>query len=439
MIPILFLAHHFPPVGGGGVQRNAKFVRYLPSFGYAPIVVTGSGQAVSRWTPTDDTLLRDVPADVSVNRVSGVEPPPWTGWHGALERRLMMRSPFVRWWQEGAVEVGATVGQSAQLLYASLVPYESAEPAARLARRLGIPWVADLQDPWALDEMWLYPTSLHRRWDAMRMRRLLRSAAAVVMNTPEAVVRLVQAFPELDRNLVVSIPNGFDASDFGIQPREPGATRFRIVHTGYLHTVDGLRLRNTRRARRLLGGTLYPIDILTRSHVYLLEAVEQLVRDQPELAGKIEVVLAGIVSDADREVAEKYDFVSMPGYITHEESIALIEAADLLFLPMHDLEPGTRAGLVPGKTYEYLASGRPILAAIPDGDARDLLLEAGDAYVCRPAETQAMSKIIATQFARRDNGGPPQERRAEVVARYERRHLTERLAATFDAVLGLHT
>ena len=61
-----------------------------------------------------------------------------------------------------------------------------------------------------------------------------------------------------------------------------------------------------------------------------------------------------------------------------------MRSADLLFLPMHDLPPGRRAGLVPYKTYEYLAAERPILAAVPDGDARDILSRVSHATLCRP-------------------------------------------------------
>jgi glycosyltransferase involved in cell wall biosynthesis len=438
VIPILVLAYHFPPIGGGGVQRNAKFVRYLPSFGYAPTVVTGQGQSPGRWTPGDETLLAEIPAEVEVLRVPGPEPPPTTGWRGAVERRLMLRSPLTRWWQDGAVATATGAARSAQvqLLYASLVPYETAEAAVRIASALGIPWVADLQDPWALDEMWLYPTALHRRRDRSRMRSVLRTAAAVVMNTPEAALRLRNAFPELADKLVVSIPNGFDEQDFRTPAAEREHGSFRIVHTGYLHTVDGLRLRRTRWARRLLGGTLGPIDVLTRSHVFLLEAIESIIEREPELASKLELVLAGVVSEADREVAAGYEFVRMPGYLTHEQTVALVRSAELLFLPMHDLPPGTRAGLVPGKAYEYLASGRPILGALPDGDARDLLAEAGGAFLCRPADTEEMARIVGEQIERWRAGIPPPPRRQDVLARYERRYLTQLLAETFAEVLA---
>ena len=57
MTKILILAYYFPPIGGGGVQRVVKFVKYLPQFGYKPIVVTGPiGGSSDLWAPEDGTL-----------------------------------------------------------------------------------------------------------------------------------------------------------------------------------------------------------------------------------------------------------------------------------------------------------------------------------------------------------------------------------------------
>jgi glycosyltransferase involved in cell wall biosynthesis len=433
---ILYLAYHFPPIGGGGVQRNAKFVRYLPEHGYEPVVVTGPGGATDRWTPADDTLLRGLPESIMVKRVRGPEPEISTGLRAAIERRLMLPTPFSHWWIQGAIEAARELRDGVELVYCSVVPYESAEAGARIARELALPWVADLQDPWALDEMWLYPSRLHRRVDMRRMRRLLSTAEAIVMNTSEAASRLLRHFPELVGKLVVAIPNGFAAADFQQPVVARKDDRFRIVHSGYLHTSQGLRLRRIRWLRRLLGGTAAPVDILTRSHFFLLRAVRDLLARDPSLASTLEIVLAGVLSDADREVVDNSAVVRTPGYLPHEETIMLLRTADLLFLPMHDLPPGTRAGLVPGKTYEYIAAGPPILAAVPDGDARDLLEEAGNAFLCRPSDSDAMARILEGQLERWRSGLSPPKVRPEVVARFERRRLTRDLAAVFDALLS---
>jgi glycosyltransferase involved in cell wall biosynthesis len=102
---------------------------------------------------------------------------------------------------------------------------------------------------------------------------------------------------------------------------------------------------------------------------------------------------------------------------------------------MHDLPPGRRARIVPGKTYEYLASGRPILAAVPDGDARDLVQAADRVELCRPADAEGMAAAIARELDRpAADRSRPADRRS-LIAPYERRALARRLAAVFDAVL----
>jgi glycosyltransferase involved in cell wall biosynthesis len=426
---ILYLAYHFPPVGGAGVQRNAKFARYLPELGYAPVVVTGTGGEASRWTPTDETLRDDVPDGTEVHRLGGPEPGESCGWRSRGERWLGARTAWSRWWMREAAALGRELARDVDVVYAAMAPYETAEVAARIAHAAGKPWVADLQDPWALDEMMVYPSSLHRSLDAGRMRSVLATADAIVMNTPESAARVRLRFPELAGKLVFSIPNGFDAADFAgdLPERDDGA--FRIVHTGYLHTELGRRNRRAGRVARLLGGTNGSVDIFTRSHVYLLEALDRLG------AAGVEVHLAGVLTATDRDYAQ-HPAVRLRGYLPHAESVALIRSADLLFLPMHNLPRGERMSIVPGKTYEYLASGRPILAAVPDGDARDLLEEAGSARVCRPDDVDAMAEIVGAELERVRAGRPHRPPDDAVLERYERRRLTEQLAEVFDVVLG---
>jgi glycosyltransferase involved in cell wall biosynthesis len=342
-----------------------------------------------------------------------------------------MRDPFFTWWVEGAVE--AASAEDVDLVYASMSPFESGEAAARLARRLGKQWVADLRDPWALDEMLEYPTWLHRRLAVRRMRSVLSTASAIVMNTDEAVA-IVRGFPELSEKPVVAVPNGFDPEDFA-QPeprRRDGA--FRIVHTGYLHTdlARGGTLAGL--AKRALGGRVPGVNVLARSHVYLLQAVDRICDSDPSLARTLEIHLAGALSTGDLELARSR-VVTVHGYLPHAASVALLRSADLLFLPMHDLPAGRRARIVPGKTYEYLASRRPILAAVPDGDARDLLARSSTAFLCRPTDVECMTRVIADELERVRNGGPPPQPDERLMAGYERRNLTGRLAHVFDEVL----
>jgi glycosyltransferase involved in cell wall biosynthesis len=419
------------------VQRAAKFARYLLDCGYEPVVVTGPGDSEDFWAPEDATLAREIPPEVEVHRLPGPEPAPASGWRRRADRVLDRTPQAASWWVDGAIAVGRRAGRDCDVILGELVPYPTARAAAQLSRELSLPWVADLQDPWALDEMWLYPSAVHRLRDTARMRKLLGAASAIVMNTPEAAARVRRRFPELSERVTDAIPNGFDPADFeGVAPAPKRPDVFRIVHSGYLHTADGFRNRRTGRARRLLGGAPVPgIDILARSHVYLLKAIDQLIALEPDLVSKLEVTFAGVLSETDRAIAAASPVARTPGYLSHPATIGLLLSADLLFLPMHDLPDGERAGLVPGKTYEYLGSGRPILAAVPDGDAQDLLGEAGNAFLCRPRDVAGMTEILATRIAEWRRGLKPPPPKSNIVARYERHRQTEQLAKVLDRVL----
>ena len=427
---VLFIAYYFPPLGGGGVQRSVKFVKHLPSFGYEPLVVTGPAQVEGLWSPADPSLVDDVAPETQVERVQVAEPPGPSRLRSRAERWAGLPRQFSRWWVDGVVEAAAAAGGDVDLVYASMSPFETATAAAGLARRLQKPWVADLRDPWALDEVSVFPTAAHRRLELWRMDRSLASASAVVMNTDEAARAALESVPSLASKPVVTIPNGYDEDDFeGPAPQRADGV-FRIVHAGFAHTepVAG-------RASRVLGGAVRGYDLMTRSHIHLLEAVDALLRRRPELRGTLEVHLAGQISPGERERIAA-DHVRIHGFMSHSHTIELQRSADLLFLPMHDLPRGYRALTVPGKTYEYLASRRPILAAVPDGDARDLLAASGSAFLSPPADVARMAEIVEDQVNRARRGGPAPTPHTDFLARFERRHLTGRLADIFDDVLG---
>ena len=123
------------------------------------------------------------------------------------------------------------------------------------------------------------------------------------------------------------------------------------------------------------------------------------------------------------------------GRLSHRETLALLRSADLLFLPMHELPPGQRAGLIPYKTYEYLAARRPILAAVPDGDVRDMLAPLGARHGL-PALRRGRPHACVAGTSR---GGPSEDvdlaLDAPPLADYDRGRLVARLAEVFDDVV----
>jgi hypothetical protein len=419
MSRVLMLARHFPPIGGAGVHRTVGSVRYLPAHGLDPVVVTGAGERHDRWEPRDDALLAAVPDGVPVHRI-GPEP---AAEPSRVRRMGGLPPPWVQWWVRESVRLGREVGAGADVIYASCLPYETAFAAAELARELGVPWVADLEDAWAQDEMRVFPSALHRALELRRMRRALATASAVVMAAPEAAMRVLTAMPELGRRITVAgVPIGYEPADFDVTPARADDGVFRIVHTGSMHTDLGRRLRRTRTRRRLLGGVTRGLDVLPRSHACLVEALAQLADS------RVELHLAGGLTAEDDAVSAPHDFVHTHGLLTHADTVALMRSADLLFLPMHDLPAGVRAGLIPYKTYEYLGARRPILAAVPDGDVRDMLAPLPQASLVRPADVAGMVDTLRESV---DRGREPD---ADPPRAYERARGVARIAEILQAL-----
>jgi glycosyltransferase involved in cell wall biosynthesis len=416
------------------VHRTLGSVRHLPAHGYEPVVVTGPEvrNPRNRWEPCDPALLGRVPPDAEVHRVPDTQP---IAPMSRLERLLDRRSQLARWWIEESVRLACWVGRDADVVLTSCAPYETAFAGARVARALSRPWIADLEDPWALDEMRVPMSALHRAVDLRRMRSVLASASAIVMAAPEAAERVRRAFPELaSRVLVTAVPIGFEPSDFPAVVRQEPDGIFRIVHTGSMHTDFGQHLRRTRLRRRIAGGSFPGLDVLTRSHVFLVQAVDRVLRADPSLEGRVELHLAGDLTPADRAVADRHPFVRPLGLLAHDETVSLMRSADLLFLPMQNLPPGARAGLIPYKTYEYLAAGRPILAAVPDGDVRDMLAPLPGTTLVRPDDIDAMASALRARIAAARSAPGGREPDVKPPAELERSRCVSRIAEVLDAV-----
>jgi glycosyltransferase involved in cell wall biosynthesis len=115
--------------------------------------------------------------------------------------------------------------------------------------------------------------------------------------------------------------------------------------------------------------------------------------------------------------------------------VALLRNADLLFLPLHKLPAGERSRIVPGKTYEYLAAKRPILAAVPEGDARDFVVASGLGNVCAPDDVDAMAAILRGRFEEKRAGRQPTPGPAAFYQQFERLEITAKLARGLESVI----
>ncbi len=347
---LLVLSYYFPPMGMSGVQRTLKFVKYLPEFGWQPVVLTIKPRGSYGYDPA---LLEEIP-DTEIVRTFSFDPlylSPSKHRPSAVARRGMI-SGLNRFfipdnklgWIPFAVSRGLSIAkeQSIDAIYSTAPPFSSHLAALALKRKLRIPLICDFRDAWTRNPQAAYASPLHQRLDRFLEQRVFKNADRVVAINQEIVDSFVSVHPEIGSDKFKVLPQGFDPADFeSVAPIKQ--SKFTIVYTGTF--------------------------VEKRTPEPLLNALKIIRELHPEIFSNIQVIFAGTFRQQDKDMvrlAGMEQIVEFKGYVPHKESIALLKSADLLWLVIHPSEGTTVAT---GKLYEYLGAQKPILASVSEGGA----------------------------------------------------------------------
>lgn len=302
------------------------------------------------------------------------------------------------------------------LVYVTCPPFPPGLAAGSVAAEAGVPLVVDFRDGWVLDplEGGSAPKRLAkralRRWVYPRLeRRLLESARGFVVNTPS--MRAAYAAREMPPGLRVAyVPNGFDDADFvGPAPEpspHPAGTSPEFLYCGRFAGVAGRSPAPLLEALRVLDDAGTPVRLRI------------LGDDAPSTRAAVSA--AGVCH-----------LVRSEATVPHDDAIRAIRSADALVLVQaRGVGPVTP---ISGKTYEYIRSGRPLLAIVPPGDNAEIVRRhAPDAEIVESDRPDAIAAGVRAVLARLP---------AETVERdpgflvFDRRRLCRRLAGLFDEVV----
>lgn len=414
----------FPPVRHPGARRVLGWAKHLPAYGWEPVVVT----LPADYRPPED---RD---DSSLEEASGVlvhRVPPLLGKRvprrvaGSLDhrdghrggggalRRVMGTVLFpdarIVWVPPALRTLRRSVRDEGVEAVLTTSPEASSHVAGALARTfLRLPWVADLRDPWP--SRWWEPGGVRRDLDLRLARRTLRRADHVTV-VSEGLGSLAVSDYGVDPERVSVIPHGFDPETLPVGPHSSpstteaaGARPFRIVHTGKVYA--------------------------SHSPGPLLDAVAKVANER-----SITVRFLGDWSpDALQEVRRYRDesWLELVPFRPHAVALEEQRGADLLVL-----FSGRSPHWVPSKTYEYLASGRPVLALCTEGtDVARLLDEFPQARRAGPDDLDGIHKALKEAL----EGSPspvPEVENTRRLAPLERGAVTARMAALLDDARGL--
>ncbi|MBB48836.1 MAG: hypothetical protein CMJ33_09945 [Phycisphaerae bacterium] len=427
-LSVLIAAWYFPPDGGAGSQRPASFARHLPELGWDCRIVTRSESIQrGRWNHLDRSLLSELPSSISMVRVDDDGPFHESGFPGERDIKAHI-GPLCR---RVVHEVAAT---NPDVLLLTMSPFILSEIPKMIPRHSETSIVVDLRDPWILDYWPIQSSRAVRRRQRALMRDMLERADGIVMNTPEAATQCMEVFGTHLRPKMIALENGFEPRHFS-NSVIPRSSSIRIMHGGTfhcesLHSPRGVRARVAAMRHASRGS----IDRTGRTPHHLFEAARLLRDEKPDLASRLHFDFFGHIDSGLETCVRDGGFDSqttLHGYVEHDRMTHHIERASALFLPGGKLADGVRDPITPGKTYEYLASGRPILAALHPGSGLDLVSSCPGVYVCDPCSPRSLAagiESVATLLDRSPEDMSLVEQRQPMLAPFTRSSIAGRLS-----------
>lgn len=353
---LLMIAFHFPPLAGSsGIQRTLRFARYLPQFGWEPLILTAHPRAYER---TSDDQMDDTASIAVVERAFALDSARHLAIRGRYPGFIARPDRWVSWWL-GAIPKGlAMIRQYRPDAIWSTYPIATAHMIGQtLSRLANLPWIADFRDPMAQDG---YPTD-PKLWKYFKEieEKALRTASRSVFATPGAARLYRDRYPDVPGARIAVIENGYDEDSFA--PLDGTAAAAGPLLPGKLTLVH--------------SGIVYPSE---RDPTQFFQALRKMLDERSLDPGKLCVRLRAPAHEGLLNgLIEQYglsQIVELAPPIPYRQALQEMMRADGLLV----LQASNCNEQIPAKVYEYLRCRRPIIALTdPAGDTANLLRRSG--------------------------------------------------------------
>ena len=424
---VLVIAYYWPPSGGSGVQRWLKFVKYLPSLGWTPYVFTPENPT---FAIQDPTLLKDVPKEAEVIRfpiwepygaffklssvfgnkqtakptdlVSGKKKSLFQNISTWIRGNFFIPDPRVFWVKPSVKFLNDFIRDNQINTIITTGPPHSIHLIGLKLKQKNpsLKWLADFRDPWSewglLDSLMVGSVArkLHRRLEL----KVLQKADRVLTITPF----YVRQFEKLSNRKVTLITNGYDEDDFKHMVIKR-SDKFVIRHAG------------------IINEKCDPKPFLI--------ALEQTMNQHPDFQNLVQLDFVGEVHPQVKEfIAQSSLLASVTTFtksVPHHDLITLYGESALLLIILTGYKDAE--GYMPGKLFEYLATGLPILGTGPtNGDAAALLDQSGAGKIIEGADLEKIKQALLNAFERWKNSDST-SMQPEGFKRYSREAITKEL------------
>ena len=430
---VLIITYYWPPSGGSGVQRWLKMSKYLPEYGWQPVIYTTEN---AEYPIIDHTLEKDVCPEAEVIRRPIVEPYNFykkflginkqekvkvgfaseskkSGWKEKLSvwiRGNCFIPDARRWWVNPSVRYLKHYLEEhpVDAIISTGPPHSMHLIAMKLKKATGLTWIADFRDPWT--EIDFYDELHLTRWADRKQHELERQ----VLTQADKVVTIgwesARSLGRLGNRNVRVIPNGYDWNVDSTQQTTPLSHEFTLTHIG--------------------------VATPSRNAPQLWTALKELKEKETDFGKNLKIKLVGQV---DRSIIENLNAVGLKEnteiipYIPHSEILQMQQSSQVLLLLINNT-PNAK-GILTGKLFEYLASGRPILCIGPEnGDAARVLKETHAGLTVDFEDKEKMMEIIKDLYQKYLDEGLPANTSKEI-EKYSRRAFAEDYGRLLDKTI----
>lgn len=418
---VLIITYYWPPSAGGGVQRWLKFAKYLSEYGWAPIIYTPENPDFDL---KDDSLLTDVSGELTVVKNRIWEPygllrifPSKKGKSSNIGQvsnkgfkkkvmswvrgNLLIPDPR-KFWVKPSIKflLDYLKEHDIDTIVTTGPPHSMHLIGLGIKKRMDVKWLVDIRDPWSGFDMLdnFLVTKSNRKKYVNLEKDVLKSCDGVIATSP-SMKHLLQEF---DHRKFASITNGYDRNDFSSYQDKAAQDKIVIYHAGLIND-----LRNPE-------NFIAALDQISMEKV--LSRLLQL-----HLVGIIETSVKVSISDTTL----LKDQVLIEAYKKHSEVLSDYGKAHVLLLLVNNTD--NAAVNIPGKTFEYLATGKPIICiSDPDTDVAKILSAYDHCLILPYTLPAAEVKSLLSTFLR----DLPQSTAADTL-----RHSRKQLTADLDKVL----
>jgi glycosyltransferase involved in cell wall biosynthesis len=424
----LVVSYAFPPVGGAGVQRVLKLVKYLPRCGVHADVLTAKDPSVPL---QDDSLVRDVPAETQVLRARTFEPgynakqlawraaaDPHSGTIARLKREavafcrcFLLPDPQLLWLPAAQLALARRLSstQPDDVVFISGPPFSQFLLAALCRLRRGTAVVLDYRDEWTMTSS-AYEMSGAARVNAQLERAVLRCAHAITTATEEFRTSLLRRFSWLDPTRVHAIPNGYDPDDFPAVLPSPPSQRFVLTYSGTVFRLTSA------------AGFLAGLRLLHARDPALAKLLEV------RFVGRIVATEASHFHDTDALGVRRF------GYLEHARALSHLAESHAALCILDQVAGVER--IYPAKIFEIMRLGRPCLALTPEGALAALVRKHRLGEVVPPRDAQAVALSLSRMLQAFCDAEPIRHAPVDI-ERFDRRAQAAEFARVFQSAKAL--